>query len=148
MIVKMLLSNEYPIKLVKRLMHRYFTTAQNAIATTETVVNQINGSDHIEILAPKRYFSLPYIPHVSEKISKCVKAVMANAEISIKSFKNVGRYFTRLKDPTTKMMQSNVVYSVPCGDCIDRCYIGTTTQLLKARMNQHRNDVKGPPCID
>lgn len=136
MIVKLLQGNDYPTRLINRLLNRYFTTSANS--------NQIQSTDVIntEVPALKRYYSLPYVPHVSEKIVSSVKSIMTNAEISMKSFKNVGRYFTRLKDPTPKMIQSNVIYSVPCGDCENSCYIGTTTQRLKTRMKQHYNDVK------
>lgn len=138
-IVQLLRDNDYPMKLINRLLHRYITTRAN---TTATIVDQPTAATVTGELAIKRYFSLPYVPNVSERIVRSVKSIMANVEISMKSFKNVGRYFTKLKDPTPKLMESNVVYSIPCGDCVNGCYIGTTTQLLKARMNQHRNDVK------
>lgn len=142
MISETLLANYYPRALINRLLQRHLVprvnpgTAANDTPTQPTTVNNIEAN------TTKRYFSLPYIPRVSEKITRCIKSVMTNAEISMRSFKNVGRYFTRLKDPTPKMMQSNVVYSVPCGDCDDKCYIGTTSQLLKTRMGQHASDVR------
>lgn len=145
MIVRLLGDNDYPIKLISRLLHRYFTINDN-VATTVGIETAHDVAplvdEHGDESTLKRYFSLPYVPHVSEKIVRCIKSTMTNVEISMKSFKNVGRYFTKLKDPTPTMMQSNVVYAIPCADCDDRCYIGTTTQLLKSRMNQHKNDVK------
>lgn len=143
--MRLLGDNDYPIKLISRLLHRYFTIDDN-VATTVGIETAHDVAplvdEHGDESTLKRYFSLPYVPHVSERIVRCIKSTMTNVEISMKSFKNVGRYFTKLKDPTPTMMQSNVVYAIPCADCDDRCYIGTTTQLLKSRMNQHKNDVK------
>ena len=44
--------------------------------------------------------------------------------------------FFRNKDPVTKHMQSNIVYSVKCSDC-DHSYIGKTDRQAVRRMREH-----------
>ena len=44
--------------------------------------------------------------------------------------------FFRNKDPITKHMQSNIVYSVKCSDC-DHSYIGKTDRQAIRRMREH-----------
>lgn len=46
-----------------------------------------------------------------------------------------------MKDKIPTELRSDVVYEVPCGGC-DRRYIGTTEQLLKNRLRQHKRDCR------
>lgn len=49
----------------------------------------------------------------------------------------------KIKDITPKLNRSNLVYLIPCNHCHLK-YIGTTKQLLKNRISQHKSDVKPP----
>ncbi|XP_062714319.1 uncharacterized protein LOC134291055 [Aedes albopictus] len=89
----------------------------------------------------KKYVSIPYIPGLSEKVSKTLKQHEITA-----SFKPCDKVkntvFTKLKDAIPPMKQTNVVYSIPCGACEEKEYIGQTSQTLDKRIAQHRNSIR------
>ncbi|XP_055527637.1 uncharacterized protein LOC129720214 [Wyeomyia smithii] len=111
---KILRNNNYPEALIQRTLER----------RVHLLYNTLQGNQKTE--QPKKYVSLPYIPGLSEKPSDKVKNVV----------------FTKLKDAVAKMKQINVVYSIPCGACDDKHYIGQTSQTLEKRIGQHKNSIR------
>lgn len=88
----------------------------------------------------EKFASLPYIPHLSEKIGKVLRKHGIVA--ALKPMDKVRQaVFTKLKDKIPKMRQQNVVYSVPCGAC-GMEYIGQTSQYLEKRLSQHQSSVR------
>lgn len=86
------------------------------------------------------YASVAYIPHLSEKVGKALRKhdIIAAYRPNDKIKNTV---FSRLKDKVPIMQQTNVVYSVPCGVCKDRAYVGQTSQKLEKRLKQHKDAV-------
>lgn len=84
--------------------------------------------------------SMSYIPNISERIKKTMMREMPNVKLAFKPMKKSDFLFSRTKDRVTIERQSNLVYSIPCGDCNDN-YIGATKQLLENRLKQHKVSV-------
>lgn len=126
-------SNSYPRKLVEDVIHR----------TKEKVAESENGSwskqrpvDGIERVKP--IFSIPYTRGLFESLKSICKedfTVVGKGDNIVKRV-----CFSRLKDKTVKLEQSNVVYKVTCSCGL--VYIGQTKQKLKKRMYQHKYNAK------
>lgn len=121
--------NNYPESLIQQTLKRRVHVLYNA-----------HQGDHHEG-DPKRYASIPYVPGLSEKVGKTLKKFEITASFK-PSNKIKDVVFTKLKDTIPKMKQINVVYSIPCGACDDKQYIGQTSQTLEKRIAQHRNSVR------
>lgn len=87
-----------------------------------------------------QYISFPYIPHLSQKISRILQDEYPTVKIAHRKVNTVGRLHTKVKDPLDPMQQHNVVYQIPCNDC-DYSYIGMTTNKLKKRLSGHQSNV-------
>ena len=46
-----------------------------------------------------------------------------------------------MKTITPQELRSSVIYDVPCGGC-NKHYIGQSSQWLKKRLGQHKNDIR------
>lgn len=130
MLIEMLTKNDYPLKLVNRLINRYHKHSNTS--STQSTVSSSNVRHH----------SLQYIPKVSQRISKSITSLCDNVRIAYKSTNNVGCLFSRLKDKQPIAESTNVVYRIDCKGC-PKCYIGTTGQKLCTRAHQHELDVRG-----
>ncbi|XP_044756971.1 uncharacterized protein LOC123315370 [Coccinella septempunctata] len=86
---------------------------------------------------PTQYYRFPFIPGLSQKISRIFKRIGCTGAFYNKI--TTGKYFTKLKDCVPTMSQSSVVYKIPCSNC-EKTYIGQTKQPLKDRIRQHRAD--------
>lgn len=133
-IMDTLLKNDYPKTLINRLINSC------KIYRSNTDSPSLSLSMLIET-AEKKYRSILYVPGISEKIRKALARANNTIGIAFKCFKTLGNVFTKLKDKIPIMSQSNVVYSIPCKGCVNMQYIGTTKQLVKTRMNQHKHTV-------
>jgi hypothetical protein len=133
-IIGVLKENEYPVSLVKRLINSNGSRrgSDSITATNTTICERRNVP----------YKSLLYIPGVSERIKKSVERVTESFGVAFKCFNTLNSMFSRLKDKLPLMSSSHVVYSVPCATCTNMNYIGTTKQLLRTRLGQHKNTVK------
>jgi hypothetical protein len=128
--VKMLRKNDYPLSLINRLMNR--------CKTKQTNPNTTNESRKQNAL----YRSLTYVPELSERISSLLRKQIENLAIGFKTKKSLGDIYSHLKDKEEKWFDSGVIYSIPCTGCGDSSYIGVTTQYLRARIGQHRDNVR------
>jgi hypothetical protein len=126
-IEEILLKNDYPKTITNTLLKRY---ENNRNKTQETLPNNVTT-----------YRSIPYIKNLSEKVAKMIKNT--NQELTI-AFKNkpMNGIFTRLKDQTTQLKKTNVIYSVPCiSDGCNKEYIGMTKTSLKKRICGHQSNI-------
>lgn len=87
-----------------------------------------------------RFHSITYVRGAAEKLRKKF-AEFTDERISFKPARKVNEFFTKLKDPVPKDLRSDVVYSIPCKDC-NLCYIGTTAQSLRRRLQKHKSEVR------
>ncbi|XP_058816886.1 uncharacterized protein LOC131680184 [Topomyia yanbarensis] len=127
-------NNNYPEHFIKRVLKQRVHSLYNTLQTRSTD----------EQIA--KYISIPYIPCLSEKIGKVLRQndIIAAYQPTDK-IKNT--IFTMLKDRIPKMQQTNVVYSIPCGGCDNREYIGQTSQTLEKRIAQHKNSIRTSTSI-
>lgn len=119
-----LTKNNYPKKLVKKLLNQTVPTNTNTCLLRN---NQV------------KYFKIPYIHDLSEKIARQLN----NDDIKV-SFKNenkIQKLFHKQKTKTPHDITSNVIYRVPCNVC-NGVYIGQTGRYLKTRMSEHKRSIR------
>ncbi|XP_058839782.1 uncharacterized protein LOC131695552 [Topomyia yanbarensis] len=130
----MLRCNNYPDHYIKRVLKDRVEILYNTMRTRRTDERTT------------KYAAMPYIPCLSEKIGKLLRKndVIAAYQPMDKIKHTI---FTRLKDKIPKMQQTNVVYTIPCGGCDNRAYIGQTSQTLDKRITQHKNSIRTSTSI-
>ena len=121
---QILCNNGYPKNLVKKLVYNS---------------NQVVDVLPIEPPQQKVYRKLPFIPEITSKLVSVLRS--DNIQIANYNVKCIGQLFSKMKTKTPPMLGSNVVYSIPCGEC-NLVYVGQTTQWLRSRITQHRSDIK------
>ncbi|KYM96621.1 hypothetical protein ALC62_12713, partial [Cyphomyrmex costatus] len=135
-IIKILIQNGYPLKLIfdtiKRRIHKKIDIYKNS--------NKINNNDNNSNNKIKyNYFTIPYISNMSNKIknyfNKC-----DTFKLAYKGINRLDRIVKVQKDKLQTMLHSNVVYKISCGDC-DATYVGQTKRTLKTRITEHRNHI-------
>lgn len=87
------------------------------------------------------YFSIPYVPGVTEKINALLKKY--NVRLAPKCQNNL-RHLYNNKDPITVKNRHNVVYVLKCRDCPPpgAVYVGQTGRKLSIRMYEHDYSVR------
>lgn len=109
------------------------TTQISTITTTSSLNNTTT-----------KFISIPYVRGLFENIKHLLKkyniSTAGNAHNALSK-----SIFSKIKDSTTKEMQSNLIYKVNC-EC-NSIYIGMTKQYLKSRIQQHISDSKNTTNI-
>ncbi|GAB0087312.1 uncharacterized protein DMENIID0001_016080 [Sergentomyia squamirostris] len=90
-----------------------------------------------------KYHAITHIPGITERVKKEINNKVEGVRITLKPALPNRRLVTALKDRLPVEHKKDVVYDVPCGACPKR-YIGTTSQLLKHRMQKHKSDCRLP----
>ncbi|KYN15231.1 hypothetical protein ALC57_12529, partial [Trachymyrmex cornetzi] len=85
------------------------------------------------------YFTIPFIPFLSEKIKKFFKKDSL-IRMAYKGINNLKGFIKGHKDFRSKFSHTDVVYKIECQDC-DASYVGQTGRCLKTRINEHRNHI-------
>ncbi|XP_058816175.1 uncharacterized protein LOC131679462 [Topomyia yanbarensis] len=127
-------ANNYPEHIIKSVLKQRVDILYNTLQT--------RSADE----QTAKYISIPYIPCLSEKIGKVLRKNDLNAAYKPND-KIKNTIFTMLKDKIPKMQQTNVVYSIPCGGCTNKEYIGQTSQTLEKRISQHKNSIRTSTSI-
>ncbi|XP_058820994.1 uncharacterized protein LOC131683172 [Topomyia yanbarensis] len=122
-------SNNYPEHYIRRILKQRVDLLYNTMKTRGTEERTT------------KYASIPYIPCLSEKIGKLLRKNDVTAAYKPTN-KIKSTVFTMLKDKIPKMQQTNIVYSIPCGVCDNKEYIGQTSQTLEKRITQHKNSIR------
>lgn len=129
--------NNYPNFIINNLIQKKVNQTTNPINKTTTTNN--NNS----II---RYFSMRYIPKLTDGRSLHSIIKQESASYAYKSNATLRNIFTNTKAPIEKNQQHNVVYEVCCGGTEgEKCnltYIGTTKRQLGIRMTEHKADIK------
>lgn len=131
-VIEILKNNNYPIKLINKLFKKTFKSINNNNRTT-TVENTYQNARTI-------YGSLTYIPKLTDKIHKVIKNQNTIIKIAKKPYNKNSDIFSKLKDKTPVENRDGVVYEIPCS--CKKIYIGQTSQPVKERMRQHKNNIK------
>lgn len=126
---EILKQNNYPSEMVQRILkkrvHKLYNSMENSKPHQETTT----------------YASIKYIPGLSEKTQKVLKRHnITTAHQPVDKIKAVTH--TKLKDKIPITQQKNVVYSVPCGVCDKKEYVGQSSQTLEKRLAQHKYSIK------
>lgn len=132
-VTDILKSNNYPIKLINKLFKKTFNLIQSNNNTTISVENTFQNARTI-------YGSLTYIPNLTNKIQKIIKNQNTVMKLAKKPFNKNNDIFSKLKDKTSIDNRDGVVYEIPCS--CKKIYIGQTSQPVKERMRQHKNNIK------
>jgi hypothetical protein len=131
-IFNILRKNNYPIKLIKRIIPKAIHTTKSKPLVNTSPKTKTNFI----------YTSLLYVPHLSPAIQDAIRQDTPNIQIAFKPVKKVGQtIFTNTKEKQDKMSQSGIVYKIDCRDC-DHSYIGETSKKLSTRLNRHKLDIK------
>lgn len=125
--------NSFPSSLLNKLI--YSTPTSNP-GTSDHLHSSITEDVPLTI----QFRSLPYEENLSNRLISTL-SVVPNLKIALKNVKTIRSLFTPLKDRTPVLLQSNVVYSIPCKDC-NQLYIGQTSRALKARIVSHKSDTR------
>lgn len=120
-IITYLAKNNYPHKLINRILYKPKITARET-QRTNTV-----------------HLKLPYIKNLSEKLKK--ELTNDTVTVAFKNENTVKNLFTKQKTPTPRDLESNVIYKIPCSEC-EGIYIGQTGRYLKTRISEHRRSVR------
>lgn len=128
-----LIENSFPIHLTNNLINKITKKPSHIITEKETSGNT-------------KYFSLPYIPKLTENTQ--LQEIINDKDISLahKPNRTTATLFTQTKTKIETMEKSNVVYQITCTGKEDeecgRVYIGTTKRSLGTRIAEHDADIK------
>lgn len=119
--------NDYPTKLVNRLINSSNRTTRTPTPPTPS--------------GPIIYKSIPYIEKLTPKIAKLFQNTDGYTNIKIANYNTTtlnGLYRT-MKGNTDPLHMSYVIYCIPCQQC-DAKYVGRTTNKLQTRLYGHKSD--------
>ncbi|XP_058816722.1 uncharacterized protein LOC131680001 [Topomyia yanbarensis] len=137
--------NNYPSSLINRLISRnakIFCPSNNSQQPDKNK-NASNTRDPPNDSSPSTdqvYRSLPYVPSLSTSIVSILKSDYPNVKIASKPISTTSKLMLNVKDPVDPLLQSNVIYSLPCGNC-PMYYIGMTRNQLKTRLYGHKTNI-------
>ncbi|KYQ52890.1 hypothetical protein ALC60_07968, partial [Trachymyrmex zeteki] len=94
-------------------------------------INKVNNN--------KKFFTVPFIPIISDKIKRFLKHVPC-VKMAYRGINKLNKFIKAQKDRLLQSSQSNLVYRIDCKDC-DAPYVGQTSSCLKTRINEHRNHI-------
>jgi len=138
-----LIENNYPNNIIKKIINKIRSqptqsnsnhTHQNNSSSNNTSFNQ-----NIPLInTPKKsYYSISYIPKLSENINKIVTENNPNINFAYKPTKQLKKVlFSKTKTKIPKIPNK-----IPCSEC-DGVYIGQTSKKATTRVKQHKYDFK------
>jgi len=89
-----------------------------------------------------KYFSRTYVGQSSNIIVKHLRRLGKDVKIGFSSCNTLNDlFFSKTKSPTRLLLNSQLVYRVPCFNC-PKYYVGETLQYLRSRIYQHKRDVE------
>ncbi|KYN11963.1 hypothetical protein ALC57_15856 [Trachymyrmex cornetzi] len=116
LIVNTFLDNNYPIEFIFRVIH------SRVKYLIHKGISKQNNSDIEDETEKKSWFTVPYLPQISEKFQNIMKVLRYILEF--------------LRD----LSLCKLNYKIQCRDC-DAIYVGQTRRLLKTRTKEHRNHI-------
>jgi hypothetical protein len=134
--INILLSNGYPLDLIfieiKRRLKHLSTKKFNKSNTNNTIdINTTNTNI--------KYFVIPYIESISDKVASAIKR--PDTLVGYRCIKKLNNFIKVQKDRNDCPKNSNVIYKLNCNDC-DATYVGQTKRQLGTRLKEHKNNIK------
>jgi len=130
--IKLLLDNGYPLDFIFSNIHnRLKKLFQQKVHNTMTTSH---NSDEIH----EKYFTVPYIKHISNSFKSVSKKFCCPMAFTIPNTLNI--FIKTGKDKIDRSNRCNVVYRIDCRDC-DASYVGQTKRRLTTRIKEHKNDI-------
>lgn len=141
-------SNAYPKTLISRLIQRYRNQQQHPEVHHPIVLqpgpSTIQGPHPVphthSDLSDMIYRSIPYVPHLTERIQKIFRPEYTTVSITSRQTSTVKNLHSVVKDPKIPLEKSKIIYNIPCNNC-EKCYIGMTRNKLSTRLAGHKTDV-------
>ena len=128
-IVKILLMNDYPKRLITKYLEREFTVPD---------VNVLDPGGRVEVDSSRpcttKYMRIPYIKGLSQQLCRVLKT--ETVSVVFYQTHTVGRLYSNMKDSVPTDRLCNVVYRLSC-DCGAK-YVGQSRQYLLERVRQHK----------
>ncbi|KYN09785.1 hypothetical protein ALC57_18089, partial [Trachymyrmex cornetzi] len=131
--INILLNNGYPLRLIfKSIKQRLYNKFQQ--------LNNINLPENpVPITKKNRFFVIPYIPSISEKVKTFFKKI-PGLMIAYRGIQKLNSLIRVQKDKLETASQADVVYRIDCKNC-DVSYVGQTSRCVQVRMSEHRNHI-------
>jgi len=126
-LIHTLLDNGYPLNIIFDTIHKIIN---KHIIQNSTTTSKENTKDE------RRFFTIPYIKHFSEKYSKFRDKFKLAYSINNK----LNNFIKTGKDKIEHMQQMGVVYHINCNNC-DASYVGQTKRKLETRIKEHQRDI-------
>nr|VZI47248.1 unnamed protein product [Spirometra erinaceieuropaei] len=112
--------NGYPASFVK-----------NCLRRQQQPQNVDSNGDRVS----RKFYSLPYMPRISEAIARQLNQF--GISIAQKPASSLRTTLHRVKDPIPKEQQTNVIYRISCSNC-SSVYVWHTGRRLGTRINEHK----------
>lgn len=123
-----LTENGYPKTFLRRILYNN----PDRLPQLEREENEDNLNDKI-------YVTLPQADSLTERLKDILPK--ENIKIAIKNVKPLKKLYSKLKDKTPILRNSDVVYKIPCSHC-ELKYIGQTSTTLQQRINLHKSNIR------
>lgn len=131
---RLLLQNGYDDRIIRKLTLRF-----NSINNRTQFPAQSNSSASVTV---SKFRSLAYFNGCSEQLAKTIKIYDPSIGIGFKSYNTLySLFFSKLKQKVPKLLCSELIYKIDCGDC-ELSYVGHTKSYLKIRLGGHKSDVR------
>ena len=140
-IIETLLNNDYPLDFIFETVN----VRLRSLCHKKTLKQ--NTSDLDETPKKTIWYTIPYVPNISERLIKTVRHF--DVRPAFFSLNKLDQFIRAQKDCLPNNKKKNVVYKIRCNDC-DASYVGQTRRLLKTRISEHRNDIRkstGNPSV-
>ncbi|XP_055685769.1 uncharacterized protein LOC129791573 [Lutzomyia longipalpis] len=131
-IFETLQENGYPKQLINKMCLRANNTTIDDPPAADVTVGENE--------TPKQYFSLSYVPDLSERIRKTIAKFTPNITLSFKTHNTTERLFSQLKDKISLLDHTNVIYKLSCSCGLG--YVGRTSRKLGQRISEHVRSLK------
>ena len=129
-------SNGYPSKFIHDLQTKKTRPPPN-LSPEELVGMFFNLVESSE--SRKSFASLPDIKGVTEPLTRVLKKY--DISVTNKPMNTLQQQFPAPKFRPAPDLQTNVVYKIPCANCL-WCYIGETGRAFNTRRKEHLRNVK------
>jgi len=130
--INLLLKNGYPLEFI-------FSNIQNRIK--KLFLKKSHNTSiipHTSNDPPKKYFTVPYIKHISNSFKSI--SVKFGCPMVFTIPNTLSTFIKTGKDRIEVSSRCNVIYRIDCKDC-DACYVGQTKRRLITRIKEHKNDI-------